>query len=375
MSPITSYLIKKLALWIVIISFSASVVFIATQGVRIMTLFAGSDIGTIQLLKIILSMVVSITNWSLLPAITMGIFAIGGTMVQNGEFTALESMGISRHGVARGPIIIILILFNINLLVSLFGAPAVFGKSAEAVKGAMLDKGVFSLKSKKVQHLFNGMEFYADKKVGKDQFYGVFIKNSKRNDGSIDTMLTGKSAKIKVDKINYSLTLYIKNGTLFVIDKKNREGFKNFSSTFKNMEFKISVKNLVKESDTLIPAQFIIPTARLFNLKINQNRAEYKFELWRRIFQPLNFLFFSIGSLFIAFYPRWFNRKNIYFGGFLMILIPQVFQRGGEVFVNKGIMNPFAGAVFPIATALFLTIMYILVLITVKKLKNRLSPL
>ena len=373
MNPIDSNIAKRLMLWTGTTLFSALTVFMATQALRLAPFFAASSLSVIQTLQLIFFFQIPVTGWAITPAFIISVFAVAGAMSAKGEFTAIDSAGISRIRLLAVPSVFLLFLFTASTFIWIWAAPLSIKRFRSLAQHAALEKIISDLDDRIFNNPLPGLIFYADKKESFSQFTGIYIQTAANNK---KIHLFAKSATLNINPRHKTLDILLRSGDLFIPGRTAPQHGQlpdNISASFKNMTVSISLDFKVDSQMQFIPLQLTKSTYELTKQPPASIKPQiWNFELWRRVARPFEFLLTGILTLFLSFFVTWQKRWKAYLAAAALFFWVHILSRGGEVLMQAGHLSGFEGAFLSVSVTAATVFLILVTLKTVKSAAGRL---
>jgi len=336
---------SRIAPWLLVSIFGASLIFLVTQLMRVTPIFAGAGLSIFEAFRILALLSVPVVGWALTPGFVVAVFAVAGDMFRSGEQDVLDAAGIPRWKVLGGPAMTAVPLAFLSAWIWIFASPSsqqhVY-KTVSKLAGKAL---IANLKSNRFNSPAPGMTFFAEKKLAEGTFKNTLLELCENKSHTLHVI--APKMELIYHSNNMALSLKAKNGQVFSGLLNNNVAVMEFDEL--NLSF-----SLADELNTrldFIPALMAISTSQLINENNvkGTSKNERSFTLWRRIAGPTGFIAMSIVAMTLAFLGRWQRRRTAIATAAILFTGFHLAGRFCEALMAGGTISPLVAAFAPSA--------------------------
>lgn len=338
MARIALYIVRQMLPWFAVTLAAASLLFVATQLLRIAPVFLGADAGAGEIAKGLALLLVPVVGWALAPAFAVTVFAVGGRMAADGELVALDAAGLPRTVAAAGPIAAAFAVAGLSAAIWLSGAPAACGAlrvdaarlAGRAIAGR-ISAGSFAEPAP-------GITVYADAVRG-SRLEGVLVEDAR--DPARPIRIAAAAAELRAAPGD-AVALAFERGEVFV------EGDPGAVVRFDTLDLAAPFGREPGALDAFLPWTMAAATATLLARPPPGVEADaWRFALWRRVAAPIGFLTLAAVASGLAFAIPW-RRRGLAIGCAAGVFLAfHAAGRLGEVLLAAGALGPIAAALAP----------------------------
>ena len=335
MNPVDGNVTRGIVRWCIVLQVCTSLIFVMTQSARLAPIFFGvSDAGALGH-GLILALV-PVWSWTLLPSFMLATFIVAGSMAENGTMTALHAAGVSPLRISRWPAVIGVIFFGVSAGMSIWAVPAAERKFHATVQKILYQGVTGALDAGTFVRPVDGVLFFASDKQSQTVFNGVYLE---RRVGAQTQLLVAEEADIAADSTAGQLRIALRKGELFV------PGDTLTVLSFDTLNMRVPIEDAIqKKSDLLSDVESAATGQLLRAVSTHKTTRAERFELYRRLTQPLAFLLVALLSIGLAFRVFWAHRYVAIGTSLSLFVMSQLISRGGAVWMDAGILSPVMAA-------------------------------
>lgn len=347
---LSRYVTRQIVPWCLLALTACIFIFLSTQLIRVAPIFNGADIAPGEAFKALFLLIVPILGWALTPAFVVAVFATASRMAVDGEFVARDSVGLSRWGLAAGPISLAFGLTLASGWLWLDAAP----RSQSALRSLAVELAgraiVGSIKAPGFTELSPSIVFFAERKNANGSFENVMIEDAR--DKTHPVQLFGSRAELRTENKGGFLSIRMNQGNAFLLLQQPA------AVSFEHLSLDIQLDQIMNRRLDFLPSLLAVSTRELTGPPppgVDHNKWGYA--LWRRFSAPLGFLALAVLSVFFAFGANWRGRGLPAALAAGCFLIYHLLVRAAEGWALKGSLPPAWAALLPaICVTIYLVI-------------------
>ncbi len=345
MYRLSTYIVRQILVWQVIALAGLTLAFLITQLLRVLPVFAGAGAGVLESATAIGLLLVPVATWSITPAFAIAVFSTAGRMGADGELTAVDACGLSRHRLALGPIALATVIFVISAWLWLDAAP----RAQRHLRAIATDIAARALAGRLEPNRFispmSGVTFFADARETDGSLRGVFLEDARETDRPVQFVASRAVLGLAPD--HRTLAIRFDSGSAFY--PTYSAGGQPAALSFDRLEIEIPFAEELEQRLDFLPALLAVSTPRLLGKAppgVSPN--EWSYALWRRVAGPFGFLSLSLLAGFLAFGVTWRRCGLAVAFAAALFLLYHLLCRLGESLMYSQLIGALEAAALPV---------------------------